>query len=89
MPQLTIKTSTIFISKGSKTRIYHSLSEVPAPLREELERSTNGFESATILIADRKGREEITRALQGMPSSLRNTLTAKLDVRRTDRKSVV
>ena len=59
MPQMTVKTSTIFIAKGNKTEVYHSVGEVPAPLREELERSTNGFQSATILIADRKGRREI------------------------------
>ena len=79
MPQLTIKTSTIFISKGKKTQVYHSVSEVPAPLREEMERSTNSIQSATILIADRKGREEIVRALNGMPNGLRISMAAKMD----------
>ena len=79
MAQLTIKTSTIFISKGKKTQVYHSVSEVPALLREEMERSTNSIQSATILIADRKGRQEIVRALNGMPNGLRISMAAKMD----------
>ena len=75
---MTVKTSTIFIAKGGRTRVYRSVSEVPQRLRKELEESTNGFNSATILIADRRGRKEILRALQGLPSALRTRLAASL-----------
>src|SRR5882757_5358422 len=78
MHRVTVKTSTIFIAKGGKTRVYHSVDEVPAKLRRQLEESTNGFNSATILIADRKGREEIVRALNGLPSGLRSRLSSSL-----------
>jgi len=78
MHRFTLKTSTIFISKGRKTRVYRSVKEVPKRLRQELEESTNGFNSATILIADRRGRQEVMRALHGMPSALRNRLTPSL-----------
>jgi hypothetical protein len=78
MHRVTVKTSTIFIAKGGRTRVYHSVSEVPQRLRKELEESTNGFNSATILIADRRGRNEILRALQGLPSPLRTRLAASL-----------
>lgn len=78
MNRVTVKTSTIFIAKGGKTRIYRSVNEVPAPLRKELEESTNSFNSATILIADRRGRQEIIRALNGLPSSLRTRLSSSL-----------
>ena len=78
MNRLTIKTSTIFIGKGGKTQVFRSVDEVPARLRKELEDSTNSFNSATILIADRRGREEIVRALNGMPSSLRTRLASSL-----------
>lgn len=78
MHRVTLKTSTIFIAKGNRTRVYRSVSEVPQPLRKELEDSTNGFNSATILIADRRGRQEIVRALHGMPSGLRNRLASYL-----------
>ena len=78
MYRVTVKTSTIFIAKGGRTQVYHSVNEVPAPLRKELEDSTNSFNSATILIADRRGREEIMRALNGLPSGLRSRLASSL-----------
>jgi hypothetical protein len=79
MHRVTLKTSTIFISKGNRTRVYRSVAEVPQKLRKELEETTNGFNSATILIADRKGRQEILRALHGMPSGLRSRLTSSMN----------
>jgi hypothetical protein len=78
MHRVTIKTSTIFIATGSRTRVYHSVDEVPQRLRKLLEESTNGFNSATILIADRRGRQEILRALHGMPSGLRARLASSM-----------
>jgi topoisomerase IA-like protein len=78
MQRVTVKTSTIFIAKGGRTRVYRSVDEVPASLRKELEVSTNSFNSATILIADRRGREEIIRALNGLPSTLRSRLASSL-----------
>src|SRR5271154_6336066 len=81
MQRVTVKTSTIFIAKGDKTQVYRSVSEVPPRLRKELEESTNSFNSATILIADRRGREEIMRALNGLPSGLRTRLASSLTPR--------
>jgi hypothetical protein len=78
MQRVTVKTSTIFIAKGGKTQVFHSVDEVPPRLRKELEESTNSFNSATILIADRRGREEILRALNGLPSGLRTRLATSL-----------
>jgi hypothetical protein len=79
MQRVTVKTSTIFIAKGGKTRVYHSVNDVPPLLRKQLEDSTNGFNSRTILIADRRGREEIVRALNGLPSGLRSRLASSLN----------
>jgi hypothetical protein len=81
MQRVTVKTSTIFIAKGKRTRVYHSVQEVPQELRKELEESTNGFNSATILIADRRGRQELVRALKGMPSGLRTRLVSSMQPR--------
>lgn len=64
MTRLTTRSSTIFIASGDATRVYHSLSDVPPALRRKLESSTRGVHSATILIADRRGREELVKALQ-------------------------
>lgn len=78
MNRVTVKTSTIFIAKGGQTHVFRSVSEVPSRLRKELEESTNSFNSATILIADRRGRAEIIKALNGLPSSLRSRLAPSL-----------
>jgi hypothetical protein len=78
MSRVTLKSSTIFISVGNKTEVYRSVAEVPPSLRKKLEQSTNGINSATILIADRKGKEEIVRAIRGLPSNLRSKLSTSL-----------
>jgi hypothetical protein len=67
---MVLKSSTILISTGETEAVYRSVKEVPAPLRRKLLRSTNGLNSATILIADRRGREEIVRAIRNLPLSL-------------------
>src|SRR5690349_17061511 len=67
---MTLKTSTIFIAVGNKTRVYRSVEDVPPKLRRRLTESTNGLNSATSLIAGRNGREELMKAVQGRPSSL-------------------
>src|SRR4051795_1991740 len=85
MADLTAKRSTIFIAAGKGIQVFHSVSEVPAPLRRKLQETTRSTNSATILIADRQGREELVRALQGEPSSvqcrLAETLRAKQQAR--------
>jgi hypothetical protein len=87
MNRVTVKTSTIFIAKGGRTHVYRSVNEVPPRLRKALEESTNSFNSATILIADRRGREEIVRALNGMPSGLRTRLATSLTPKESSQPS--
>jgi hypothetical protein len=81
MTRLTAKSSTIFITDRDKTNVYRCLGDVPPELRRKLQESTQGINSATILIADKRGREELVRALQGRPSDvqcrLANTIRAK------------
>jgi hypothetical protein len=90
MSRVTLKSSTIFISVGNKTEVYRSVADVPPPLRKKLEQSTNGINSATILIADRKGKEEIVRAIRGLPSNLRSKLSTSLreDTAPAERKPI-
>ncbi len=78
MARVTVKSSTIFISIGDKTQVFRSVDDVPPRLRKKLEQSTNGINSATILIADRRGREEIVRAIRGLPSGVRSRFAATL-----------
>jgi hypothetical protein len=85
MPRQTIRSSTIFIATGGETRVYRSVDEIPEPLRHKLEQTTNGLNSATILIADRRGREEIVRAIRGLPSGMRSRLAATLQARESSR----
>jgi hypothetical protein len=68
------QSSTVMISAGGARRIYRSMEEVPNRLRTRLVESTNGSNSATILIADRRGREEIAKALRKLPGSAQRRL---------------
>jgi hypothetical protein len=68
------QTSTVVIAAGGKQRVYRSVEEVPAALRTQLLKSTNGANSATILIADRKGRREIARAMRRLPGPAQRRL---------------
>jgi phage FluMu protein Com len=68
------QTSTVLISSGGKDRVYRSVEEVPARLRTKLLKSTNGSNSATILIADRRGRKEIARAMRHLPTPAQRRL---------------
>ncbi|SRR6266566_563430 len=62
-----VTTSTILIASGERRRVYRSVEEVPDALKRELIRSTNGLNSATIVIADRQGRKEIAKAIRNLP----------------------
>ena len=61
------QTSTVLIATEGADRVYRSVDEVPARLRSRLLKTTNGANSATILIADRKGRKEIDKAMRKLP----------------------
>lgn len=64
MALLTQRTSTIFVAIGGETRVYRSVEEIPPALKRKLQNVTRGMNSATILIADKRGREELMRALE-------------------------
>ena len=70
MASLTARSATIFIASGDETRVYRSVDDVPPELRRKLLQSTRGMNSATILIADKRGRQELVRALQGRRSDI-------------------
>jgi hypothetical protein len=70
MSKYTVKSSTVFVSVDDETRVFRSVDEVPPEWRRRFERPKGGLKPQTILIADRKGKEEIMRSLQGRPSSV-------------------
>jgi len=68
------QSSTVLISAGGADLVYRSVEEVPTSLRTKLLESTNGFNSGTILIADQRGRREITKAMRALPGPSRHRL---------------
>jgi hypothetical protein len=72
------QTSVVRIAAGAADLVYRSVDEVPAPLRQKLLASTNSANSATILIADRRGRKEIAKAVRSLPGSLNRRLCRSL-----------
>jgi hypothetical protein len=87
MAQLTARTSTIFIATNDETRVYRSVEDVPAGLRQKLLECTRGLNSATILIADKQGREELVRALQGRPSEVQCRLVENFRARQPEKET--
>ncbi len=88
MAQLTARTSTIFIATSDDTKVYRSVEDVPLPLRQKLLECTRGINSATILIADKQGREELVRALQGRPSEVQCRLVDNMRSRQPEAQPV-
>jgi hypothetical protein len=84
MAQLTARSSTIFIATERETRVYRSVEDVPPELRQKLVSCTRGINSATILIADKHGREELVRSLQGRPSEVECRLLENIRSRQTE-----
>ncbi len=72
------QTSTVLISAGRAHMVYRSVDEVPVRLRTKLLKSTNGANSATILIADRRGRKQIAKAMRHLPAHAQRRLLSSI-----------
>ena len=59
-----VKTSAVLIAAEDKRSVYRSVKEVPEALRRRLVESTQGLNSATIVIADHGGREHMQKSLE-------------------------
>jgi hypothetical protein len=70
-----------------ETRVYRSVEDVPLQLRQKLVESTHGMNSATILIADKRGRAELVRALQGRSTDIQCRLVELLRSRHSEEPS--
>ena len=69
-----LKTSTILISDSRTDAVYRSVAEVPQKLRKRLLKYTSGMNAATILIADRRGKEELAKAIRKLPGNAQQKL---------------
>ena len=58
-----VKTSSVLIDSADTRTVYRSVQEVPENLRRRLVESTQGINSATIVIADHGGREHMEKQL--------------------------
>ncbi len=58
----TVRTSAILIADARRTAVYRTLEEIPPELRRKLAQSTTGANADTLLIADRRGAQELIRA---------------------------
>jgi hypothetical protein len=72
------QSSTVLISAEGADKVYRSVEDVPIRLRHRLLKSTNSPNSATILIADRRGRQEITKAMRSLPGTGQRRLMQSL-----------
>ena len=61
--EVLYKTSTVLITMGGSDRIYRSIDDAPEELREKMEKAAMSCDSASIVIADRAGRDKIEDAL--------------------------
>jgi hypothetical protein len=71
------QTSTVLISAGGADLVYRTVEEIPPGLRTRLLKSTSGGNSGTILIADRRGRKEIAKAMGKLPGSRNGSSAAE------------
>jgi hypothetical protein len=63
MDTSTYKTSTILVSTGKRTRVFKSIEDMPARLRKRVSENMAGPNSRTLVVADRRGREYLMKAL--------------------------
>lgn len=89
MTRLTARSSTIFIATGGQTHVYRSVNDVPPALRRKLQDSTRSMNSATILIADKRGQQELVRALQGRPTNVQRRLAEIISPPQTPEQQLI
>jgi hypothetical protein len=58
-----MKTSAVMIAARGEREFYRSVQDVPEPLRTQLLEVTASSNSGTIVIADRAGKQQLTRGL--------------------------
>ena len=68
-----MKTSAVMIAARGERGFYHSVHDVPEPLRTQLLESTGSPNAGTIVIADRAGKEQLSQAMSRRESTRETT----------------
>jgi len=84
MNKLMQKVSTIVVGSGNTVRTYRSAEEMPPAVQRQMDQALSGENSATLLIADERGRQEILKSLRGQETDLDSRLISALASRRKD-----
>jgi hypothetical protein len=71
-----MKTSAVMIAAGDEHGFYHSVQDVPEPLRTQLMEITHSSNAGTIVIADRAGKEQLTQVIARRESARERTAPA-------------
>lgn len=64
MPDGQFKTTAVMVATKRRTSLYKAVDELPAEDRRRLQEAIHGDMSATILIADQRGQDEVARLLR-------------------------
>lgn len=78
MDKLMQKVSTIVVGNGNTVRTYRSAEEMPPAVQRQMDQALSGENSATLLIADERGRQEILKSLRGQETDLDSRLISAL-----------
>lgn len=84
MNKLMQKVSTIVVGSGNTVRTYRSTEEMPPAVQRQMDRALSGENSATLLIADERGRQEILKSLRGQETDLDSRLISALATRQRE-----
>ncbi len=84
-----LRTSAVRVADEQGERLYGSLEEAPAEIREKVVDSLNGPDSQTILIANQKAYDQIADGEDELPEELRRLKPALLRHRETLEPRVV
>jgi len=75
-----MKTSSVRVATGDSEQIYPSLDDVPPEVREKIQSAFGGPHTETIIIADERGRQQIFKAISGLPSHLQKRVMTALGI---------
>ena len=73
-----LRTSSVRVADKQGDRLYESLENVPAEMREKVIDALNGPDSQTILIANQKAYDQIAEGGEDLPDELRRLKPALL-----------